>query len=110
MEFEKSIWKIYLSREYLLQHILTKKTEYAHDYDVFKPGLNNKATAESRKYIKISIENCWGKLDEYYQLLDILSAYIVALALNPSQKFVFIERKWSHKPAWIRDAKKTIKY
>ena len=53
----KSIWETYLSCEYLLQHILTKKTEYAHDYDTSELGLNDEAIAESRKHIKIFIEN-----------------------------------------------------
>lgn len=104
-----SIWEAYPSCEYLLRHILDKKRQYEHDYEPSEPGPDDKATRESRRHLKTSIDNCWGKLDEYYQLLDDLPVYGAALALNPSQKFAFIEDKWSERPQWIEDAKKNIK-
>jgi len=53
----------------------------------------DKTVAASRKHIKTSIKNCWGKLDEYYKILDTLPIYGAALALNSAQKLAFIKTK-----------------
>ena len=102
-------WEAYPSCEFLLQHILAKKQEYEHDYEPDDDPENAEEVTWHRKHIRTCINNCWGKLDEYYQLLDDLPVYSAALALNPGQKLAFIETRWAHKPGWIRDAKKKIK-
>jgi hypothetical protein len=49
---------------------------------------------ESRKHMKTCIENCWGKLDDYYKILDTLPAYMAAIVLHPGHKLAYIEAKW----------------
>jgi hypothetical protein len=100
-----SVWEAYPSCEYLLRHILTKKTEYA---DVFLSN-TSETFFESRRHIKISIENCWGKLDNYYQFLNNLPVYIEALILHFGHKLVFIERLWAGKRTWLENTRKNVK-
>ncbi len=77
-----AIWEAYPSYEYLLRHILTKKLEYVQDYESLQFVSSHTAASKSRKHFKTSIENCWGKLNEYYKKLDTLPIYIAALVLN----------------------------
>jgi hypothetical protein len=73
---------------------------------------DNEVSSESfssRKHIRTSIDNCWGKLDDYYKILDTLPAYMAALVLHPGQKTAFIKRHWSGKRSWIDTAKKNVK-
>ena len=86
-----SIWEVYSSIEFLFKHILNKKSEYEHNYEPVESGPDDEVIAASSRYIKTSIENCWGKLDEYYKQLDELSVYMAVLVLNPAQKLVFIK-------------------
>jgi hypothetical protein len=96
-----SAWEAYLSCEFLLKHILEKRHQYA-----IAPGVPE---SENRRYIRTSIENCWGKLDDYYKLLDDLPIYIGALILHPGCKLVFIEKIWAGKRIWLENARKSVK-
>jgi hypothetical protein len=104
-----AIWEAYPSCEFLLQHILAKKREYEYDHAPLEPAASDQVVTESRKHLKTSIDNCWGKLDEYYKKLDALPIYVAALVLNPGQKLAYIERQWAGKRTWIDNAKKEAK-
>ncbi len=76
------IWKAFSSIEYLLSHILHAIEIYKYDIEPSEPASVDEATAAARKYIKISLDNCHGKLDQYYQLIDETSVYAAATILN----------------------------
>jgi hypothetical protein len=96
-----------LSLLFLLRHILEKREEYA---DAGAPeGADDDDIAKSRRHIKTSIENCWGKLDDYYQILNSLPVYMAALVMHPGHKLAFIERLWIGRTAWLANAKKGVK-
>lgn len=48
---------------------------------------------KSRKYIKIFINNCWGKLDEYYKLIDLTPVYTAAVILHLEKRWRYFEIK-----------------
>ena len=106
-------WEAYPSCDYLLKHILTERQKFSIEVN----PKNSEYTAEktqfsaerSQKHLKTSIENCWAKLDDYYQILDTLPAYIAAIVLHPGQKMAYIETKWAGHADWIAAAKMRYK-
>ena len=91
-------WEAYLSCDYLLRHILAERERYSQiETSAEFAGLDEEASQftadESRKHIKTCIESCWGKLDDYYKILDTLPAYMTAIVLHPGQKIAYIEAK-----------------
>ena len=76
------IWEAFLSIEYLLSHILHAIEIYKYDIEPSEPASADEATAAARKYMKISLDNCHGKLDQYYQLMDETPVYAAATILN----------------------------
>lgn len=70
------------SCEYILRHILPLKEEHANREWNFEAYKAASQSFSSRKLIKTSIDNCWGKLDDYYKILDTLPAYIAAPVLH----------------------------
>ncbi len=61
--------------------------------------------------MKISLDNCHGKLDQYYQLMDKTPIYAAATVLNPAQKWKFFELHWKNQrqKKWLAAAKKYVK-
>ncbi len=57
---------------------------YKYNIKSFKHASTDEATAAARKYIKISLDSCHGKLDQYYQLIDETSIYAAATVVNPT--------------------------
>jgi hypothetical protein len=104
-----AVWEAYPSCEYLLRHILSLRDEYQDVEPYLEAADRQSEVFSSRKHIKTSIENCWGKLDDYYKLLDTLPVYMAALVLNPGQKLAFIERHWARQRTWIDTSKKGVK-
>lgn len=106
-----SIWEAFPSMEYLLSHIICTKEAVEVDYAVPEKGPDDKSTARSRQHIKTSLDNCHGKLDCYYQLLDMTPVYSASVVLHPGLKWRFFERQWNapHKHVWLTEAKKCVK-
>ncbi len=49
----------------------------------------------ARKVSKISLDNCWDKLDEYYRKYDETPVYVVAVVLYPGLKLRYFELIWT---------------
>ena len=74
--------------ELLLAHIIESKERYNILNNAIKPDpdSDDHAVDIGRELIKVSLDNCWGKLDEYYKILDLLSAYVAVIVLHPIYK------------------------
>ena len=81
-----AIWEAFPSIEYLLSHILHAMEAYKYNIKPSEPASADEATAAARKHMKTSLDNCHGKLDQYYQLMDETPVYAAATVLNPAQK------------------------
>lgn len=77
--------------EHLLDHLGTSK---------------NRQTHLPASHFKASVSLGWKKLDEYYSLSDLSSAYRLAVLLNPRYKMQWCNKHWSSKPAWHADVSK----
>ena len=66
---------------------------------------------KSRRHIKTSIDNCWGKLDEYYRLMDLTPVYAAAVVLHPGRRWRYFEMRWiaPHQIEWLNAAKAYVK-
>ena len=106
-----SLWEAFPSMEYLLRHILTAKEDYEHDDPVTPNGEDDDNTARARLHIKTSLDNCHGKLDRYYQLMDLSPAYAAAVVLHPGIGWPFFDTHWKSpmQRQWLSDAKKAVK-
>ena len=51
--------------------------------NVVKPdsGPDDDVIIIARELIKVSLDNCWGKFDEYYKILDLSLAYAAVVIL-----------------------------
>lgn len=56
-------------------------------------------------HFSINIKLTWQKLAEYYSKLDSNPVYVATIVLYPRFKFRWIERAWTDRPRWIKDAK-----
>jgi hypothetical protein len=104
-----AVWEAYPSYEYLLRHILAKRQECESNDTPLDPASTERGASERRRHIRTSILNCWGKLDEYYKLLDTLPVYMAALVLNPAQKLVSLKGSGLGNAHGLRMPKKTSK-
>ena len=50
------------------------------------PAPEDEIVVVARKATKISLDNCWDKLDEYYRKYDETPAYIIAGILHSGFK------------------------
>ena len=59
----------------------------------------------------ICLDNCHGKLDTYYQLLDETSVYAASTVLNPAKRWRYFEKKWTSaaQRRWLTTAKSYVK-
>jgi len=54
-----------------------------------------------------ALDASWGKLDKYYTLTDKCPVYIVALMLDPRQKFQYFQEKW--RADWLKNVKQKMR-
>ena len=54
----------------------------------------NNENAQTNKYIAISLDNCWSKLDKYYRILNDTPVYAAAIILYSGQGWRYLELKW----------------
>ncbi|OAQ60082.1 hypothetical protein VFPBJ_11571 [Purpureocillium lilacinum] len=66
---------------------------------------------DHRRYIQVSINNCWSKLNEYYTLLEQTPLYPASVILHPRWNVSWLEANWtSHEQLiWLRDAKRNVR-
>jgi len=67
---------------------MESKERYNTFVNAIKPdfGPDDDAITITRELIKISLDNCWSKLDKYYKILDLSFTYIAAIILHPAYK------------------------
>ncbi len=85
-ETHGALWETFPSMEYILSSVLRAIEQYEHDIDATEPTPEDHTVTAARKYMKISLNNCHGKLDQYYQLINKTPIYAAATILNPAQK------------------------
>jgi len=64
---------------------------YKYDIESSEATSTDETTTATRKYIKTSLDNCHGKFDQYYQLMNEIFVYAAAIVLNPAQKWCFFD-------------------
>jgi hypothetical protein len=80
--------------KFLLNNVISAKQDYAARMAVKITAFNeNDEGARTNKHIATSLDNCWGKLDEYYRMLDDTPVYIAAIILHPGQRWLYLELK-----------------
>ncbi len=84
---------MYLLIKLILNEIITSKKRYV-DVSNTNPYPDNDDIIKARKYIRTSLDNCWGKLDNYYKKFDLTSIYTAALMLHPGYKWRYFEKNW----------------
>ena len=52
------------------------------------------AEAEKKTQLGICIDSAWRLLSHYYKLTDKSRAYVVAMVLDPRQKYEYFEARW----------------
>ncbi len=67
----------------MLAHIIKSKERYNTPNNAVKSdsGLDDETIVTAREFIKVSLDNCWGKLDKYYKTLDLSSVYAAVVVL-----------------------------
>ncbi len=81
----------------LLAHIIESKKRYNTPNNAVEPNpdSDDDAVDTTRELIKVSLDNCWGKLDEYYKTLDLSPTYAAAIILHPTYKWRYFEKTWT---------------
>ena len=72
--------------ELLINHIKQAKEDYNSTVTPSDPAFDDHIIAAARKNIRTSLENCWGKLDEYYRKYDQSPAYATTIIFYPGLK------------------------
>jgi hAT family C-terminal dimerisation region len=105
-----SLWEGLPAMEYLLDKVITAKKDHARRTEDDLPW-NDDPTAQTNKHIAASLDNCWGKLDEYYKMLDDTPVYAAAIVLHPGQGWRYLEEMWTtdKQKQWLESAKTAVK-
>ena len=105
-----ALWELYLAIELLLNHIIHSKLQYT-DFEITKPGPDDDEISTTRKHIRTSLDNCWGKLDEYYSKLDFSPVYAASVVLHPGYKWLYFEKQWiePHQKLWLEPTKAAVR-
>ncbi len=72
----------------MLAHIIKSKKRYNTSNNAVKsnPDLNDEIIVIAREFIKVSLDNYWGKFDKYYKILDLSFIYVIIVILHPVYK------------------------
>jgi len=92
-ETHGALWEMYLSMELILNEIITSKERYI-DVSSTYPHPDDDDIMKARKYTRTSLDNYWGKLDDYYKKFDLAPVYTAALVLHPGYKWRYFEKTW----------------
>ena len=102
-----ALWEAYTSIKLLINHIKQAKDRCGVAVDAAVAAQEDEATVAARKATKISLDNCWDKLDEYYRKYDDSPAYPAAVVLYPGLKWRYFESQWTetHQRGWLTQTK-----
>jgi hypothetical protein len=66
---------------------------------------------DSRHYFRVSVNNGWKKLNEYYTKLGATPLYSAAVILHPALGFRWLETQWatSEQLPWLHEAKEGLR-
>jgi hypothetical protein len=80
--------------ELMLAYIIESKERYNTSIDAIESDfdLDDDAVVTVREFMKISLHNCWSKLDKYYKILDLSFIYAAAIVLHPVYKWRYFEK------------------
>lgn len=76
------------------------------DYLLYHIEASREATTVP--HLATIMETAWAKLADYYKMTEDSPVYLVATVLNPSLKWVYMERTWEDKTEWIERAKSRV--
>jgi len=80
------LWETYTSIELLINHIKQAKMQCNTAVNAQPPAPEDEIVAAARKTTKISLDNCWDKLNKYYGKYDETPVYAAADVLHPGLK------------------------
>ncbi len=86
---ESSLDNVLTAMDYVLDRFETMKEEYKDD-----------------PIIASMVNSGWSKMEKYYNLTDESPAYIIALVLNPSMKWAYVQQQW--KAEWLPRAREMV--
>lgn len=108
-----ALWECPPAMELLLKQLEQLKLQYPQSHGLQAIAISSTATVPRRRHVilpsepladqflAIAINNAWVKLDQYYTLTDRSIAYVAAVVLNPTHKWVYFEKHWASKPEWL---------
>lgn len=98
-----TLWEALPAIELLLKHVIAAQEDYRCGREI-EPD-------ETTKHIITSLDNCWGKLDEYYRAMDETPVYTAVIALHPGYRWKFLETLWTTdmQKEWLKTAKENVK-
>ena len=105
-----TLWEGLPAMEFLLDRVISAKED--HKARMEAEGLDeDDPVAKTNKHIATSLDNCWGKLDEYYTMLDETPVYTAAIVLHPGHGWGYLEEKWTSEKQkeWLNSAKTSVK-
>jgi hypothetical protein len=105
-----TLWEGLPAMEFLLDKVISAKADHTTRMEAEKLDEDDPVN-KTNKHIATSLDNCWGKLDEYYKMLDETPVYAAAVVLHPGQGWRYLEEKWTS-PAqkeWLKTAKKAVR-
>jgi len=81
----------------VLAHIIKSKKRYNTSNNVVKLdfSFDDETIATARELIKVFLDNCWGKFDEYYKIFDLSPVYAAAVVLHLVYKWRYFEKTWT---------------
>ena len=80
----------------LLDTLEKARTKCAKDTKAAQKG-KDKKEAEKQDQLAICIDHAWKLMTEYYKEIDKSRAYVVAMILDPRQKYEYFIRQWDEK-------------
>jgi hypothetical protein len=82
--YHGTFWKGLQAMKFLLEKVISAKKDYVIKMGAEGPGEDD-VFIQINKYITISLDNCWGKLNKYYKILDETPVYAAAIILHFGQ-------------------------
>jgi uncharacterized protein YyaL (SSP411 family) len=108
--YHGTLWEGLPAIEFLSEKMISAKKDHTTRMEAEDPGEDNVFT-QTNKYITTSFDNCWGKLNEYYKMLDETPVYVAAIVLHSGQGWRYLERKWTtnKQKNWLESAREVVK-
>ncbi|CCE34912.1 uncharacterized protein CPUR_08851 [Claviceps purpurea 20.1] len=65
---------------------------------------------QDRRLLCTNVNAGWAKLNKYYTLTDLSSAYVAAVVLHPAFTWKWLKNRWNSRPSWIDDAEERVQH